>query len=256
MLKKKKIAIAISAAIMVAAMIGGVVIYKKIHKNNKSVEEVVYAPEEKPYGNIIESEDIFMYHQFDDGTLAIAGDQGIVGDIEIPHTYKGALVTEIASGAFKDDNNLRKVTIGFPLMINGDAFTNSSVTEIIIKDGKGLIPETSIGFSPYCFSDCKQLKNFYCEAYMPGLEPYMFYNCIALETVTLITPTTIIPEYTFKDCISLTEITLPGTISNIDETAFEGCENLQTVKGYNGSYVETWAKDQGYVWVGEDAVVE
>ena len=256
MTKKTKIIIAVSAVVAVAATITGIAIYKATHKEVNPTEEITPAPEEKPYENLIESEDVFIYHQFEEGVLAVAGEQGITGDIEIPRSYKGAVITEIASNAFKDNTNLRKVTIGYPLMINADAFTNSSVTEIIIKDENGLIPETSVGFSPYCFSDCKQLKSFYCEAYMPGLEPYMFSGCSALETVTLITPTDSIPEYSFKDCSSLTEITLPGTIKSINETAFEGCNNLQTVKGFNGSYVETWAKDQGYTWVGEDVIAE
>lgn len=208
--------------------------------------------EEKPYSNLIESEDSYMYHQFDDGTLAITGVNDISGDIDLPRAYQGAVVTHVAAGAFKGNANLQKVNISYPLLIDFYAFQNSSVTEIVIEDNNGLMPETPIGFSPYCFAECKQLENFYCDAYMPGMEPYMFAGCTSLKTVTFITPAVNIPEYTFKDCTSLTEIELPGTIKNIDENAFSGCESLQTVKGFNGSYVETWAKNNGYNWVGKD----
>ncbi len=258
MTKRTKVIIGVCAVSAIVGAVGAKLIINHL-KNNTHKEpalESAIAAEEEPFGNIIESEDEFIYHKFDEGDLAIAGVKGLSGDVEMPRTYQGAVVTHIASGAFKDNTELKKITIGYPLMIEFNAFQNSSITEVVIKDDNGLIPETAVGFSPYCFADCKELKSFYCEAYMPGVEPYMFSGCTSLETVTLITPAVEITDYAFRDCSSLTEIELPGTIQYISETAFEGCDKLQTIKGFNGSYVETWAKEQGYTWVGEDVVEE
>lgn len=251
MKRKTKIIIAVASTVVVGTVVG-IVIYNKSKKDNNEEELKPLYTESKPFENIIESEDIFVYHQFDNGSLAISGEQGVSGDVELPREYKGSLIEQITPSAFKDNTNLAKVSIGYPLLINYDAFRNSSITEFILKDENALVLETPIGFSPYCFADCTELKSFYCEAYMPGIEPYMFSNCTSLEEVVFITPAVEIPDYSFQNCTSLREITIPGTVTMIAENAFEGCVNLEVVKGFNGSYAETWANENGYTWVGED----
>ena len=58
----------------------------------------------------------------------------------------------------------------------------------------------------------------------------------------MIIPSTItyIPDSAFKDMNSLLSVTIPKSVSRIEYNAFSGCTNL-TIKGYKGSYAETYA---------------
>lgn len=48
----------------------------------------------------------------------------------------------------------------------------------------------------------------------------------------------------FVGCSSLTSITLSDSVKSIGACAFDGCYEL-TIKGYAGSYAETYAKENG-----------
>ena len=48
----------------------------------------------------------------------------------------------------------------------------------------------------------------------------------------------------FADCESLTSIVIPASVTDIDDSAFDCCDEL-TIKGYAGSYAETYAKENG-----------
>lgn len=252
--KKKKIVIGVCVATLAAGTVGATLAIKYLKKDKpgESSSIVVEEGQSIPFSPNIESDDDFIYNQADDGTLAITGASKITSNLVLPRSYQGAIITTVAPGAFQNNTEIRSVTIGYPVMIEFDAFRNSSLTDITIKDDNGIISDTVVGFSPYCFAECKDLKNFYCEAYIPDIEPYMFADCTSLESVVFITPAYEIPDYTFKNCSSLTEIELPGTIQYVAETAFEGCDNLRIIRGFNGSYLETWAKDNGYSWEGID----
>ena len=71
-----------------------------------------------------------------------------------------------------------------------------------------------------------------------------FAGCETLTSITLGNSVTSIYNLAFLDCSSLTSITLSDSVKSIGEDAFDGCYEL-TIKGYAGSYAETYAKENG-----------
>ena len=53
----------------------------------------------------------------------------------------------------------------------------------------------------------------------------------------------------------ITSITIPETVTSIDDHAFYSFMEL-TIYGKKGSYVETFAKNNGYTFVAQDTIVE
>ena len=51
-----------------------------------------------------------------------------------------------------------------------------------------------------------------------------------------------IGEWTFSDCPQLTSVTVPKSVKQIEASAFLGSDNV-TIRGYAGSYAETFAKE-------------
>ena len=65
-----------------------------------------------------------------------------------------------------------------------------------------------------------------------------------LTSITLGNSVTSIYNFAFVGCSSLTSITLSDSVKSIGACAFDGCYEL-TIKGYAGSYAETYAKENG-----------
>lgn len=98
-----------------------------------------------------------------------------------------------------------------------------------------------------------------------------FGNCQKLTAVSIPEGVTYIPENAFSYCTALAEVKLPSTLKTIDKWGFEACaftsidipENvtaidahafdstpLKTINGVEGSYAETFAKENGYSFNG------
>lgn len=254
-MNKKKAIIVISVCVtVIAGTIIGIILHNKkdnIEDVNSSV--IVEQPaEEKPFSDYIESTGVLLYTENSDGTLAVAGDNGITGDVEIPIKYNGKFVETIGTSVFSNNQNLRKVTIHYPVNILMCAFMGSSVTSVEMSDTKNITSETSKALYSGCFAQCKSLTEFYCDVDITDIGARIFEDCSSLQKVTFISPISYIPEASFRNCSSLEEIFIPGTVSSIAEDAFEGCESLNTISGYNNTFAETWARDNGYEWQGED----
>ena len=66
----------------------------------------------------------------------------------------------------------------------------------------------------------------------------------SLTSIIIPDSVTTIGEYAFSDCKKLTNVVIGKGVTNIGKWSFSRCENI-TIKGYAGSYVETYAKENG-----------
>lgn len=196
----------------------------------------------------------FVFGQEDYGDdMIVTGYTGEeVDTLVFPSELFGKAVVGIANDTFKDCATIHNVVFESPYSFGYDCFVGSSIESVDIHTTYGEESEVFRGFAPYCFSECKQLKSFYCSSYMTDPEAFMFYKDTALETVNLDYSFSSIYDGLFSGCTSLKEIWLPGTIEFIAEDAFEGVPKTCIIHGYNDTWLETWVKEKGYRWSGVD----
>lgn len=120
--------------------------------------------------------------------------------IEIPATYNGLPVTQIAEKAF---------------------YQNTHIASLTLPDSV-----TSIGAS--AFDGCTALKTLNLGA-VKELGAYAFARCGALETVVLPESTNTVGDGLFFSCSSLKSVTLPRGIQKIGSFFFSYCKNLSSV---------------------------
>ncbi len=73
-----------------------------------------------------------------------------------------------------------------------------------------------------------------------------FSYCAGLTSVTIPDSVTSIGKWAFWFCESLTSITIPKSVTSIGDEAFD---TLETIYGYENSYAQTYAEENGYEFV-------
>lgn len=164
-----------------------------------------------------------------DGTLTIklATMPEDVKKISIPsevkiggHTYS---ITEIYKECFKDNTNLKEVSVGNHISRIGDgAFAGCTQLEKITLS-EGL---TTIGSK--AFDGCSALKKVKLPATLQMIGSYAFRDCTSLGSVTYNDGLLTIGAYAFYRCRSLSKAALPDTVITIGKYAFAECEKLKT----------------------------
>jgi len=160
-------------------------------------------------------------------------------------------VTSIGDKAFYYCNGLTSVTIGNSVTSIGNmAFYNcTGLTSITIPDSV-----TSIGNR--AFYNCTGLTRINVDEnneYYSNDEYEVLYDKdktillqypIGTTRSSYVIPDSVtsIGDYAFYYCTSLTSVTIPDSVTSIGGYAFYNCKSL-TIKCYEGSYAETYAKN-------------
>ncbi|MGA3181056.1 MAG: leucine-rich repeat protein [Verrucomicrobiota bacterium] len=195
-----------------------------------------------------------------DGTLTIAGYNGLGGALTIPAAINGLTVSAIGDEAFDDASNLTSVLIpGSVTSIGTEAFENcsgltgvtipfsvtslgtdvflgcSSLGAITVASGN---PAYSSSLNGVLFNKAKTtllefpggLGGSYT---IPGSATSIglgaFEECTNLGSVTIPGSVTSIGAEAFEECIGLTNLTISFGVASIGLAAFEGCSNLANV---------------------------
>ncbi len=139
----------------------------------------------------------------DDGFISPANKDLIKGDVTIPNTVGGKVVTGIANSAFD---------------------SCSALTSINIPSGV-----TSIGDN--AFADCSSLTtvNFDVNSRLTNIGNYAFQKCTSLTSINIPSGVTSIGCGAFAECSSLTSISIPRSVTKIYTGAFVNTTKLQDI---------------------------
>lgn len=108
------------------------------------------------------------------------------------------------------------------------------------------LPATIKSIEEGTFRGCIRLSSLIFKDGFNAAIPYSFLkNCRNITSIIIPNGVHQISSTAFENCTKLKEITIPQTVMSIHENAFSGCNELMTIKGYTGSYAETFAKNNG-----------
>ena len=198
--------------------------------------------------------------------VAIIDQKAFRGRTDLTSIFIPNSVTHIDDFAFEGCTNLTSVRFPASNLSTGlYAFSGcTSLASVTLENGITRIPEfkdckklTSITIPDtvtvldmQTFSDCSGLTSVTIGNSVPRICSSTFWRCTGLTNVTIPNSVTAIDAYAFYNCTGLTDITIPSSVTEIWSTAFEGCKKL-TIHGTEGSYAETFAKEQGISFVAD-----
>lgn len=119
---------------------------------------------------------------------------------------------------------------------------------------KGLSRVPTIAFSG-TYVENKELESIVIPDTVKTISEGAFWNCTSLTSVVIPQSVTSIRGSAFVACRSLKTIVIPASVTSIAANAFDGAgtgedeedgEDTITIKGYAGSYAETYAKKNGF----------
>lgn len=145
-------------------------------------------------------------------------------DITVPATHNGLPVMGIGDAAFKNNQNIRTVTLpGGIIEIGNHSFFGCSALESI-NFPNGL---TSIGMG--ALANCSSLKSIALPDSLTGIGTHLFTGCVSLTSVEIGSGLTYIGESMFWECTSLGSVELPRQVTSVHYDAFSGCTALISV---------------------------
>ena len=188
--------------------------------------------------------------------------------VSIPSTIDGKKVTEIGShkhdefdiqiGAFQDHYNLKSIIIPNTVnTIGKDAFAECwDFTDITLPNSVKTIGEEA-------FIQCRSIKSIAIPNGVSKIAHNTFLNCTALKSITIPSSVKSIDDDAFKWCNALTSITIPKSVTSLSSECGLGYGWYEkadgdiadckvsgfTIKGYDYSEAETYAKNNGFKFV-------
>lgn len=158
-------------------------------------------------------------------------------------------VTSIGWSAFEGCSSLTSITFSDSVTsIDDFAFMHcSSLTSINIPNSV-----TSIGDS--AFQDCGSLKSINIPDSVTDIGWYAFEGCSSLKSLRIPDSVTSIGDSAFESCESLTSLRIPKSVTSIGSGAFSNNDPDRTLKLYEGSYAEQYAKENiiPYTYIDEN----
>lgn len=116
---------------------------------------------------------------------------------------------------------------------------------------QGINHVPAIAFAADYDSENQELESIVIPDTVKTISEGAFCNCTSLTNVVIPESVTSIGEAAFVGCKSLTSIVIPESVTSIGNSAFDWAgagddeEGIITIKGYAGSYAETYAKEKG-----------
>ena len=165
-----------------------------------------------------------------DGKVAITDcDEAATGELIIPDTIEGNIVTRVGGRAFNGCTNLTSITIPDRVTSIGEnAFMGcSNLTNITI-------PNSVISIEKSTFLNCTSLPTITIPDSVTSIGSYAFKSCTSLTSITIPDRVTSIGNYAFQSCTSLTSITIPNSVISIGRNAFYCCTSLTSITIPNG----------------------
>ena len=144
------------------------------------------------------------------GSGTLISYNGTKSDVIIPSS-----VIEIATDAFRDNDNIRSITI----------------------------PNSVRKINEYAFWDCDNLQTVTIGSGLTKIDDFVFANCMGLVSVNIPSNIRSVGIYAFEDDVNLEAVTFTQYTHDIHESAFDGCYKL-IIFAPEGSYA--WEYAQGF----------
>ena len=144
------------------------------------------------------------------GSGTLISYNGTSANVVIPSS-----VIEIATDAFKDNDNIRSITI----------------------------PDSVRKINEYAFWDCDNLQYVTIGKGLTKIDDFVFANCMGLISVNIPSNIRSVGIYAFEDDVNLEAVTFTQYTHDIHESAFDGCYKL-VIFAPEGSYA--WEYAQGF----------
>lgn len=162
-----------------------------------------------------------------------------ISEIDLPKN-----MTSIGAKAFYECIGLSSMTIPESVTSIGQgAFNNCNKLERII------IPESVTSIGEGAFYNCDSLETITIPNNVTIIDYSCFKSCDLLSDVDLGKGLTTIPSGVFQDCPALVKVTIPASVTSISTHAFS-YPNKITIYGISGSYAQTYAKQNGFSFMG------
>lgn len=162
--------------------------------------------------------------------------------VVIPKTFEKHEVTGIGTDAFKQDAELKSITLPETIsFIEWGAFEDcENLTNINIPQNVKTIEDMT-------FAQCKSLKTIKLPDGLIEIGVRAFYGS-GLEEIVIPKNVKHIDVNAFGNCKKLKTVVLTENVEHIGEGAFNGCENI-TIKCTKGTYAEEYLIANGISYV-------
>lgn len=165
-------------------------------------------------------------------------------DITIPDG-----VETIEGYAFSNMSNLTSITFPNSVISLGDSvlYYCQNLVDVTLPSG---ISEIPYGFMEYC----DKIESIQIPSGVTLIDGFAFDGCTSLVDISLPDTLITIKNYAFRHCTGLSSITIPESVESIGSDTFSGCSESLVLNVTEGSYAETFAKDNGlsYSYVGSE----
>ncbi len=195
--------------------------------------------------------DVYSIHE---GTVTIAAgafsENGSSTSITIPDS-----VTSIGDSAFAKFDGLTSITVdenNKNYSSQDGVLFNKDKTELIQYPAGNertsySIPDSVTSIEDGAFEWCTSLTSVTIPNSVTSIGVYAFWGCNSLTSIKIPDGVTSIGERAFWYC-GLTSITIPESVTSIGYGAFAG-DAFETIYGYENSYAQTYAEENGYEFV-------
>ena len=161
-------------------------------------------------------------------------------------------VTEIEAGTFSGCSGLADIKVAagnsvYDSRDNCNGIVEKKTNTLIAGCKNTIIPNSVTTIEEYAFFGCYDLTSITIPEGVSYIGDYAFGGCSGLTSITILEGVTDIGNCAFFACKNLTSITIPESVTSIASTAFE-YSGLKTIRGYAGSYAETYAKKNGFAF--------
>ena len=239
----------IGSSLVLAALIGGLLVWAPWRSGKKSDLAVVPPPKVTASPAVISpvaAKNSYTANTstsdfttaFNNGGVTITKYVGSGGDLQIPNAINGFPVIEIGTFAFQRCKTLTGISIPEGVTkIRNYAFENCS------QMSKVMIPASVVTIEKVAFSHCTNLVSFDVSTnntnYWTGADGILFSKdqtkIVAYPTgrtnssYEIPSSVTSIEYGVFSSCIHLSSITIPDSVTKISNEAFRGCSGLSKV---------------------------
>ena len=149
----------------------------------------------------------------------------------------------IDDGAFWNCESLQSLYLPENIQKIGDAaFYNTGLTAAVI-------PKSVSELGASAFDSCRNLKFISVRGSVAEIKKEAFTGCSSLKAAAFSEGTVSIADGAFSGCSSLSVVQLPSSLQFVSPSAFDGCISLKAIKGYKGSYAESYAGQNGLLFI-------